>query len=150
MEKRQDRGIPQWKATRAEDYLSPMKSALIVQNIVCALLFPATSCDSVAVPPEVDVAIENKSSRIIENVRARFGDYQCSWGLVSSGAKKIYGGYAHPITSQAELHWESAGEHKVHKFDLRTTYPEGKSGRLSFVVYDDRAEVSFRASPPSK
>lgn len=103
-----------------------------------------------AMRPEVDVSVENKSSRDIENVRARFGDFACSWGNVGRTFKAIYGQYPHPITVDTELHWNVGGEQKVQKFDLRKIYPQGKSGRLSFTIYDDRADVSFRALPPVK
>ena len=117
---------------------------------LCILLLFGTGCESIAMQPEVDVSVENKSSLDIANVRARFGDYACSWGNVGRTFKAIYGQYPHPITVETELHWDVDGQHKVQKFDLRKAYLPGKSGRLSFTVYDDRAEVSFRELPPAK
>ena len=127
-----------------------MKLSLIFPALLCVLLFSGTGCESMAGPLEVDVSIENKSSRDIENVRARFGDYACSWGKVGRTFKAIHGQYSHPITAETELHWDVEGRHKMQKFDLRKTYPPGKRGRLSFIVFDDRAEVSFSELSPAK
>lgn len=119
----------------------------LVTGVLCAFLFTSVSCQAIAMRAHVDVSIENKSSRGIQNARARFGEFACTWGLVSSGAKKIYGDYPHPITAETVLHWEFNGEPKSQKFDLQKIYSPGKSGRLSFTIYEDRAEVSFRESP---
>jgi hypothetical protein len=122
----------------------------LLSGVLCAFLLTNVSCQVMATRAVVDVSIENKSDRDIHNARARFGDFACSWGIVSSGAKKIYGNYPHPINVDAELHWEVDGQHKVQKLDLRRIYTRGKSGRLSFTIHDDRAEVSFRELPPPK
>lgn len=122
----------------------------VLFGVLCALLFITLSCQAMAMRPDVDVSVENKSSRDIENVRARFGEYACSWGKVGRTFKAIYGLFPHPITPDTELHWDVDGQHKVKVFELRKTYPLGKSGRLSFTIYDDRAEVHFRESLPAK
>lgn len=85
----------------------------------------------------------NQSARDLENAEARFGDHVCKWGSVVKTASKSYMYYPHPITAQMELHWDAAG-HRVEKIDLSKIYPRGKSGRLTFTVYDDRVEVNFR------
>ncbi len=118
--------------------------------LLCTLLFASMGCQVMVMHIEVDVSVENRSSRDIENARARFGGFACSWGLLSSGAKKIHGQYPHPITAEAELHWEVNGQHKSRKFDLRELYSPGRSGRLAFTIYDDRAEVSFRELSSAK
>lgn len=123
---------------------------LLLAGVVCAFLFTNVSCQAIAMRAHVDISIENKSSLDIQNARARFGNFACTWGLVSRGAKKIYGDYPHPITGETVLHWEFNGQPKAQNFDLQKIYPRGKSGRLSFIIYDDRAEVSFRESPSPK
>ncbi len=127
-----------------------MKPHRFLAVVVSSLLLWAMGCQSIASKPEVNVSVENKSSRDIENVRARFGEYACSWGNVGRTFKAIYGLYPHPITAETELHWEVDGQSKIQKLDLREVYPPGKSGRLSFTVYDDSAEVSFRDLPQAK
>lgn len=112
--------------------------------VLCALLFTAASCQVAGVRPELDVSVENKSSRDVEHVRAKFGDYACSWGNVGRTFKAIYGQFSHPITSQAELQWDVDGKRRTQKFELGGIYPSGKSGRLSFIIHDDHAEVTFR------
>lgn len=121
-----------------------MKTSFFFVCVLCALLFSAASCQLPAMHPEVDVSIENRSSQDIENVRARFGDFACSWGNVGRTFKAIYGQYPHLITVETELHWDAGGAHRVQKLDLRGIYPTGKAGRLSFTVHDGRVEVTFR------
>jgi hypothetical protein len=112
--------------------------------LVWALLAGFGSSGQAGVRPEVDVEIINRSSRDLENATARFGQHACGWGWVIRNATKGYGFYPHPITAEAKLHWDQEGKHRVETLDLRKTYPPGKSGRLTFTVYDDRVEVSFR------
>jgi hypothetical protein len=119
-------------------------------RVLLAVLFIETGCGSIAMQPEVNVSIENKSARLLENVRAHFGEYECAWGLVAAGATKIYGHYQHPITRETELHWDEAGGHRVQKLELGKIYPPGKSGRLSFTIYEGHAEVEFREVSPVK
>jgi hypothetical protein len=116
----------------------------ILQIVLCAFLAGLTACSTMSAEPKIDVAIENKSSKDVDNTRARFGQYECSWGFLSVDAKAINGQYPHPITAETELHWDMAGQQKEQKFDLSKVYPKGKSGRLTFTVFDDRAEVAFR------
>ena len=58
--------------------------------------------------------------------------------------------HPHPIAAQTELHWDEDGKPRMEKLDLRKIYARGKSGRLTFTVYDGRVEVIFRekSSPP--
>lgn len=116
----------------------------IVRIFLYAFLTTLTACSTMSAQPRIDIAIENKSSKDIENARVRFGKYECAWGYVSVGAEKIYGRYTHLITMEAELHWDVAGRHKEQKFDLNGIYTIGKSGRLTVTVFGDRAEVDFR------
>jgi hypothetical protein len=94
--------------------------------------------------PAVEVEMVNESSGDLENAEARFGKYVCKWGWVVKGASKSYMYYPHPITAQTELHWDASGSHRTKKIDLSKVYPPGKSGRLTFTVYDDRVAASFR------
>jgi hypothetical protein len=120
-----------------------MKFVCVLRWFICTLLAACGSHGVAAVKPEVDVEITNKSSHDLENAKARFGDYTCEWGWVIKTATKGYGFYPHPITAQAELHWDESGTHHVEKLDLSKIYPKGKSGRLTFTVYDGRVEASF-------
>lgn len=99
---------------------------------------------------EVDVEIINRSSRDLKNARARFGDHDCLWGTVIKAATKGYGFYPHPITSTTELIWDEDGRQRLERIDLSHTYVSGKSGRLTFTIYDDRVDVSFRGKTESK
>jgi hypothetical protein len=84
------------------------------------------------------------------NALARFGDYDCEWGNVGRTFSKSYLSFPHPITPDTELHWDEDGKHRMEKLDLRKIYPPGKSGRLTFTVYDGRVEVSFREKQASR
>jgi hypothetical protein len=103
-----------------------------------------------SVNPEIDVVVENRSSHVLENVRARFGEFGTSWGLVSTGATKIVGQYPHAITPESELHWDVGGRHKQQTFDLRKIGPPRTPGRLVFTIYEERAAVEFRENSPQK
>lgn len=94
--------------------------------------------------PEVDIEIVNDCQRVLRNSLVRFGDFTCEWGTVIVATSKGYGHFPHPITPDAELHWDEDGKPRVEKLDLRKIYPPGKSGRLTFTVHDDRVEVTFR------
>lgn len=121
-----------------------MKSVRLLPWLICALLAACGGSGLAAMKPEVDLEIINQSSRHLENSQVRFGDQTCAWGRLVKTATAIYLYYPHPITAQAELHWDEAGGHRVEKLDLSKTYPAGKSGRLTFTVYDGRVEVVFR------
>jgi hypothetical protein len=95
----------------------------------------------------MEVEIVNQSSRDLQNTKARFGDYAFEWGSVVKGGTKGFGFYPHPITAQTELHWDEAGGHRMEKIDLSKIYPPGKSGRLTFTVFDGRVEATFREKP---
>jgi hypothetical protein len=92
----------------------------------------------------MEVEIDNQSSRALENTQARFGDNVCKWGHVGKKYSASYMFYPHPITAKTELHWDENGKHRVEKLDLSNIYSAGKSGRLTFTVYDGHVEVSFR------
>lgn len=121
-----------------------MNLRTLFAGLLCLLLAGCGNRGLAAVKPEIDVEIINKSSRDLENAMARFGDNACEWGWVIKKATKVYGFYPHPITAKVELHWDESGGHRVEKLDLTKIYPRGKSGRLTFTVYDERVEVSFR------
>ncbi len=120
-----------------------MKLANSVPWLLCALLAACGSSGLSAVP-KMEVEIVNQSSHDLENTRGRFGNYFCAWGRLMKTATASYLSYPHPITPETELHWDVDGKHRVEKLDLRKIYPPGKSGRLTFTVYDGRVEVSFR------
>ena len=121
-----------------------MKPERLLPWLLCVLLTGCGSNGLAAMKPEVDVEIINQSSHNLENTQARFGGNVCAWGRLVKTASAGYGFYPHPITAQTELHWDEPGGHRVEKLDLRKIYPPGKSGRLTFTVYDGRVEVSFR------
>ena len=93
--------------------------------------------------PAVEVEMVNELSGELENAEARFAEYVCKWGAVVKAASASYMYYPHPITAQAELHWDASGSHRTKKLDLSKVYGPGKSGCLTFTVYDDRVEVGF-------
>lgn len=121
-----------------------MKLYSLISGILPLFFASCGSSGLTMMKPEIDVEIVNKSSRDLENAKARFGDHTCGWGWVIKSATKGYGFYPHPITAETGLSWDEPGGHRVEKLDLRKIYPPGKSGRLTFTVYDGRAEVSFR------
>lgn len=121
-----------------------MKPGSLILGLFFVLLVACGNIRLAAVPPEIGVEIVNRSSRDLENAKAQFGAYSCEWGWVIKGATKGYGFYPHPITAQAELHWDESSGHRVEKIDLRKIYPAGKSGRLTFTVFDDRVEATFQ------
>lgn len=121
-----------------------MKLGHFLAGIFFLLLAGCGSNGLSAVKSQVMVEIVNQSSRDFENAEARFGRHTCEWGWVVRATSKGYGFYPHPITTETELHWDEPGGHRVEKLDLKKIYPPGKSGRLTFTVYDGRVEVSFR------
>lgn len=127
-----------------------MKSIRVLLWLICALLAACGGSGLAAMKPEIDVEIVNKSSRDLGNAEVRFGERVCGWGSVGKTFTKIYLFYPHPITAQAELHWYESGGHRLEKLDLSKTYPTGKSGRLTFTVYDGRVEVNFRETTPNR
>lgn len=102
------------------------------------------------VKPDIDVEIVNVSSHDLSNAKVHFGENVCGWGWVGKAATKGFGFYPHPITAQAELHWDEAGRHRVEKLDLGKIYPPGRSGRLTFTVKDGGVAVSFQERSGSR
>ncbi len=121
-----------------------MKLDVLLIGCFCVLLAACSGRGLAAMKPEVDVEIVNQSSHSLENAKARFGDYACEWGWVAKSGTKGFGFYPHPITAETVLHWDEEGKHRVEKIDLLKIYPRGKSGRLTFTVYDGRVEARFR------
>jgi hypothetical protein len=116
--------------------------------VVTSFCIGVGSCAQVSNLPQLELEVSNSGSRSVQNTFAKFGDNLCSWGWVSAGATKSYLHFPHPITPDAEMHWDEEGKHRVEKLDLRKIYPPGKSGRLTFTVHDDRVEVTFREKTP--
>jgi hypothetical protein len=121
-----------------------MKPNVLFAGLLCILLVGCGSNGLAAMKPEVDAEFINKSSRDLHNTKVYFGERICEWGNVGKTFTAIYLYYPHPITARAELHWDESEGHRVEKLDLSKIYPAGKSGRLTFTVYDDRVEVTFR------
>jgi hypothetical protein len=124
-----------------------MKLGSLVIGCLFVLVAACGNSGLVGVKPALEVEIVNQSSGDLENAEARFGDHVCRWGAVVKNASASYMYYPHPITTHAEVHWDAAGGHRIEKLDLSEIYPRGKSGRLTFAVYDDRVEVNFRKKP---
>jgi hypothetical protein len=122
-----------------------MKPRSLFFALFCFLLVGCDADGLTAVKAEVHVEIVNRSSQMLQNAKAIFGDYECEWGVVGKTFSKDYGFYPKPITPQAELQWDENGKARSEKIDLRKIYPPGKSGRLTFTVYDGRVEASFKA-----
>jgi len=123
-----------------------MKANTIMLSLFCVLLLGCDT-DGLTSMPKIEVEIINHSTRELEYAVARFGKYDCKWGRVGKTFSASYMFYPHPITSDAELHWDEPNGLRMEKIDLRKIYPPGKSGRLTFTVYDDRVEVTFREQP---
>jgi len=104
----------------------------LLVGMFCVLLAASSSNGLAVMKPDVDVEIVNHSMRRLENAQARFGEHICKWGWVIKRAG--YGFYPHRITENAELSWDDEGKHKVENIDLRTIYPPGRSGRLTFTA----------------
>lgn len=121
-----------------------MKTEHLLPWLLCVFL-TACGTSGLASVLKVEVEIVNQSSRSLENTLARFGGYECKWGYVGKSASYMF--YPHPITAQTELHWDDEGKHRMEKIDLSKIYPAGKSGRLTFTVFDGRVEATFREKP---
>jgi hypothetical protein len=112
------------------------------------VLLAACGCNGLAATgPVVEVEMYNQSSRDLENAEARFGEHICRWGWVVKTSSKSYMDYPHPVTPKVELHWDAEGTHRVEMLDLSKIYPRGKSGRLRFIVDNDRVSVIFHEKP---
>lgn len=115
-------------------------------GLLGALLTACTFNGLVVVKPDVDVEIVNQSTRDLLNSRVRFGRNVCEWGYVGKTFSAIYLFYPNPVTHQADLQWEEDDGHRVEKLNLGGIYPAGESGRLTFIVHDDRVEARFTKS----
>lgn len=111
--------------------------------LLALFLVPLAACGMVLRRPAVELMIVNKSAYVIKEARVYLGANVCGWGTVIPAGTKGYMHYPHPITPEAELHWEGANGPQVRKLDLKKIYPTGKSGQLVFTVFDDRVEVKF-------
>lgn len=125
-----------------------MKPFLSAYLLLVSLIVGCSGAGLASAKPEVHLEIVNKSSRRLDNALIRFGKTECEWGDVGKTFTAGYGFFPHPVTPDAELHWDENGKHRVEKLDLRKIYPPGKSGRLTFTVFDDRVEVTFREKTP--
>lgn len=121
-----------------------MKFRSLLAGLFFTLLAGCGSNGLATMKPEVDVEIVNLSSRNLTNALARFGAHTCEWGNVGKTFTAGFGFYPHPITTKTELNWDEEGKSRAERLDLSKVYPAGKSGRLTFTVYDDRVDVSFR------
>ena len=121
-----------------------MKPTHLLPWLLCALLTACGSSGLATVQPKLEIELINQSSHALENTQARFGNNTCKWGHVGKTFSASYMFLPYPITAETELHWDEEGKHRVEKLDLRKVYSPGKSGRLTFTVYDERVEVSFR------
>jgi hypothetical protein len=125
-----------------------MKLTCFITGLYCVFLADCQSKGFPSVKPQIEVEIVNQSSNNLQNALAVFGDYQCKWGNVGKSASYLF--YPHPITATAELHWDRDGKHHVEKLSLAKTYAKGKSGCLTFIIFDDRAEARFAEKFPAK
>ena len=94
--------------------------------------------------PDVDLEIVNRSTESLRNTTAHFDDSICEWGAVGKTFTAAYLFFPNPVSMDVELHWDESSGHRVEKIDLRKIYPAGKSGRLTFTVFDDRVEATFK------
>jgi len=124
-----------------------MKLLGLLSGFVFVFLYGCNGSGSSVIKTDIEVEIFNQSTIDMENAHVVFGKYICKWGWVSKSTSKGYMFYPHPITADAELHWDEVSGHRMEKIDLRKIYLPGKSGRLTFTVYDDRVEVAFREKP---
>ncbi len=124
-----------------------MKLCVFMPGLFLVLLAACGNGELSAMRPVVEVEMVNQSSHDLENAEARFGEHICKWGWVVKAASKSYMHYPHPITPEALLHWDERQGRRLERIDLSKTYPRGKSGRLTFTVYDDRVVTSFREKP---
>ena len=116
--------------------------ALAFISVLMALF--SVGCGSVARVPDVDVEIVNRSSRDLKNAEAKFGEHVCQWGIVGRTFSAGYVLYPHPITEAAELRWWEEGRgQRSEKIDLRSVYPKGSAGRLTFSVSDEGVNANF-------
>jgi len=123
-----------------------MKLDALMVGFFCVLLAACGSSGLLAMKPAVEVEVINQSSHDLRNTEARFEDHGCKWGAVVRNTSASYMYCPYPITAQLELHWDVATGHRAEKLDLGKIYPRGKSGRLTFTVYNDRVEANFCAS----
>lgn len=92
---------------------------------------------------QVDIGIVNESSKDFITAVLRFGPNDCNLSPVAKTASKVFLFFPDPVTPEAELRCTTPTGPRVEKIDLRKIYPGGKSGRLTFTVFDDRVEVTF-------
>ena len=120
-----------------------MKPKHFFSILLCLLFVGCSSHGPARIVSNVEVEIVNQSSWALENASVYFGKYDCKWGHVGKTFSASYMFYPHPITAKAELHWDEGGKHRTESLDLNQIYSVGKSGRLTFIVRDDRVEVQF-------
>ena len=127
-----------------------MKLNNLCAGLLCLLLVGCGNSGLVAGTTDVDVEIVNRSSHNLENTQVRFAGKVCAWGRLMKTATAIYLFFPNPITPQAEVEWDEPTGHRAEKLDLRKIYPLGKSGRLTFTVFDGRVDVGFRERTGAK
>jgi hypothetical protein len=123
----------------------------VIPVLVLAVLL--TSCGGNGIRlsnPEVDVEIFNRSSRDLRESGVKFGEFMCAWGTVVRTGNAVYVFYPHPITLTAVFSALYGTEPREEKLDLKNVYIPGKSGRLSFTVFDDRVEATFKTEGSEK
>jgi hypothetical protein len=95
---------------------------------------------------KIDIELKNSSSNDAEEGEIYFGKYfvfgpHC---FVGKSYSKTYIDYPDVNGSSAEVEWTSKGTKHDKTVDFRKVMPEKKSGQLTFTIFDDRVEVSFK------
>jgi len=95
---------------------------------------------------KIDVELKNSSSNDVEDGEIYFGKHfvfgpHC---FVGKSYSKTYLGYPYADGSSAEVEWTTKGIKHEKTVDLEKVLPEKKSGQLTFTIFDDRVEVSFK------
>ena len=122
----------------------------IILTIGCWLFFLTACSISSLERARVNIEFKNQSANDMSNVIVRFGKYECSVGVLMRASTAGYGDFTHPITDEAEVHWDANGIHKVEKVSLLKVFEKRKSGTLEFVVTDKGVSVRFIEDPASK
>jgi len=125
--------------------IDPTKYISMRVALFTAVFLLSMGCHLSAIRPEVDVVAVNRSSQDLSNVKVQFGEYDCSWGTLIKGATKGYLYYPHPISGEAVFQWWQIDRGQCSQtIDLRTIYPSGASGRLTFTLFDNGVVADFK------
>jgi hypothetical protein len=93
----------------------------------------------------LEVIMENKTTRGIDETAVFFGERRCTFGTVGAGATAGYLGWNSPVGTNAVVQWRDAQKTRHEKtVSLVEVYKRREPGALLFSVTTTNVSVSFK------